>query len=1178
MSLFTREGGMAARKTLALVAALGLLIFTPVPVNAAPQAPRPVNAIATENTALTAETEEAAIALAASSGERVEVLAFRDEQREVYANPDGTLTAEEHTEPVRAMRDGRWVDIDTDLVERPDGTIAPKAAATSLTLSDGEGEEPLIQADEAGRELSLEWLGDLPEPTIDGSRAKYGEVMPGVDLVVNVTPTGFSHLLVVKSAAAAMNPELRNLDFGFQAEGVTVTTDEAGGLVATDESTGQPVFEGGTPIMWDSPEDPETAEPEPEMPVLNGPTESAQVSTVDLTLSEDKITLAPDMDLLLGTETQYPVAIDPVWTSTTRSAWAMVDSGYPTEEYWKFDNESHERIGRCPPYSYCNKSKVKRLFYTLGTPYAGKNIISAEFRVTMVHTYDSSARAVSLYRMPSGISSKTNWNNQPGGTGSWDDKVDTRSPTGKQSGCTTTNQNVGFNATTAVRNAIKENKSTTTFGIRADNESDIHFVKRFCNNAVLSVNYNRPPSTPKTSEMTTSPGGACVTGTNRPYADVSPRLYAVLRDPDHSSKHVEQVRGEFKVYWPVGAPTTNRTYPVSSFKASGNQFNVLLPNDLPQNVVIGWEVRAFDGRDWGGWSGRCEFVLDKTQPTAPDIDSPEYLPGDVADTTSDCVGDDAEQRGSIGSYGTFAFDSAATDVKEYIYGFNSNPLPDNKLTPTALGGPVSRRLMPTSDGPNFVTVQAIDQANKKSPIAICYFRVATIGAAGQWELSEPVGSSTAADSNSVGDAHPATAGSGVTFGAPGPGGRSDFAAHLDGTTHANLATSARAIVDTGKSFSVSAWVRLTDASRDAVAVSQDGSGEAGFTLGYDATSRKWAFRVPVGDVLSLGDWSVLAGPVQVNEWTHLVATYDSEIGSIALHINDGSVSASAPRRSAWTARGAVQIGRATGPSGYRDAWTGDLADVAVYRRLLVLKEARELYDLVPFRSAYWTMNTLAQNSTPEASGGPALTIGGNPVLYAPDPDDPFAQPALVGAGHLKFDGDGDYAATTGPIAATDRSFTVSARVRLAGSGCGKNMAVLSQAGTQSSGFVVRCSAANRWELSLPTEDKADPLSDEVYDDQVLPAAGSSGTHLAVVYNSFTNEVRLYVNGQLADAAQGRHDKVWQANGGFQVARAKQNGAWGQYFAGVIDDVRVYEGAADPTLVQRLAIPKEFAGI
>lgn len=1186
MRLFTKEeGGMAARRTLALVATVGLLIAAPVPAHAAPETPRPAAAAA--ETGPVAETEEAAVGLAAASGERVEVLAFRDEQREVYANPDGTLTAEEHAEPVRMMRDGRWMDVDTDLVQRPDGTIGPKAAATSLRITDGEGEEPLIQADKAGRELNLSWLlGDLPTPAIEGSHATYAEVLEGVDLVITVTPSGFSHVLVVKNAEAAKNEKLHDLEFGLRTEGVTVAPDEEGGLVATDEATGQPVFEGGAPTMWDStpPADPETdsrlavAADDPNLPpVLNGPSESAQVSSVDVAVGDGKLTLTPDIDLLTGPDTQYPVAIDPVWSSTTRSGWAMVDSGYPTEEYWKFDNESHERIGRCP--SFCNRSVVKRLFYALSTPYVGKHIISAEFRVTMVHTYDSSARDVSLYRMPSGISSKTNWNNQPGGKGSWSDKVDTRSPTGKQSSCTTTNQNVGFNATTAVRNAVKDKDSTTTFGIRADNESDIHFVKRFCNNAVLSVNYNRPPAAPKTSEMTMSPGGACVTGTNRPFTDVPPRAFAVFRDPDHSSKHTEQVKGEIKVYWPAGAPTTTRTIAISSYKASGSQFNVTLPSDLPQNVVIGWEARAYDTREWGGWSGRCEFVFDKTQPAAPDIDSPEYLPGDASDTTSNCAGDDAEWRGSIGAYGGFTFDSAATDVKEYIYGFNANPLPDNKLTPTSLGGPVSRRWMPTSDGPNFVTVQAIDQAKKKSPIAICHFRVATVGAAGQWALNDPAGSPAAADSNGEGDLHPATAGPGVGFGMPGPGGRSDFAARFDGTADANLATSARTVVDTGKSFSVSAWVRLTDGSRNATAVSQDGSGEAGFTLGYDAASRKWAFRVPVGDVLSLGDWSVLAGPALLNEWTHLVATYDSEVRSITLHVNDGSVTASAPRRSAWTARGPVQIGRSTGPSGYRAAWTGDLADVAVYRRLIVPKEVRELFDLVPFRSAYWTMNTLAQNSTPEAAGGPALTTGGNPVLYAPNlNDDPFAEPALVGAGHLRFDGVDDYAATTGPIAATDRSFTVSARVRLAGNGCGKNMAVLSQAGTQSSGFVVRCSAGNRWELNLPTEDKANPVSDDILDDQVLPGAGNSGTHLAVVYNAFTNEVRLYVNGQLADAAQGRHDKVWQATGGFQVARAKQNGVWGQFFAGVIDDVRVYEGAADPTLVQRLALPTELTGI
>src|SRR5262245_50260363 len=107
------------------------------------------------------------------------------------------------------MRDGRWVDVDTTLVERPDGTIGPKAAATSLRLSDGEGDEPLIQADKAGRELELDWtLGDLPAPAIDGSHATYPEVLDGVDLVVTVTPTGFSHVLVVKNAEAAKNEKL----------------------------------------------------------------------------------------------------------------------------------------------------------------------------------------------------------------------------------------------------------------------------------------------------------------------------------------------------------------------------------------------------------------------------------------------------------------------------------------------------------------------------------------------------------------------------------------------------------------------------------------------------------------------------------------------------------------------------------------------------------------------------------------------------------------------------------------------------------------------------------------------------------------------------------------------------------------------------------------------------------
>ncbi|UYM24007.1 hypothetical protein NQP46_12470 [Streptomyces albus] len=61
--------------------------------------------------------------------------------------------------------------------------------------------------------------------------------------------------------------------------------------------------------------------------------------------------------------------------------------------------------------------------------FEGKDIISAEFAVTMVHTYSSSGKAVELGRVNSAggsaISSSTNWGNQP----SQKELIDSKSPT-----------------------------------------------------------------------------------------------------------------------------------------------------------------------------------------------------------------------------------------------------------------------------------------------------------------------------------------------------------------------------------------------------------------------------------------------------------------------------------------------------------------------------------------------------------------------------------------------------------------------------------------------------------------------------------------------------------------------------------------------------------------------------
>ena len=143
--------------------------------------------------------------------------------------------------------------------------------------------------------------------------------------------------------------------------------------------------------------------------------------------------------------------------------------------------------------------------------------------------------------------------------------------------------------------------------------------------------------------------------------DVPPRLNAVLRDPDHSSAHTEQIKAEFKVTWtPTGGSAQTRSY-ITPLKASGSLFSYTVPSDIAQNVLISWEVRASDNTSWGPWSSEgsanvCQFRYDITSPSAPDVDSAVYLPQDAVDNgkpeAPGCIESD-EWLGSIGVPGSF---------------------------------------------------------------------------------------------------------------------------------------------------------------------------------------------------------------------------------------------------------------------------------------------------------------------------------------------------------------------------------------------------------------------------------------------------------------------------------------------------------------------------------------------
>ncbi|WP_433273835.1 proprotein convertase P-domain-containing protein [Actinosynnema sp. CS-041913] len=170
-----------------------------------------------------APAEASASARARATGEPVEVDALGTEDTKVVADPGGTFTVTMYNKPVRARTATGWAPIDTTLVARPDGTVVPKVSAVPVVLSGG-GTVPLARAGQHG----LDWDGPLPEPVLREDTATYPDVLPGVDLKLTATATGFAESVVVRDAQAARNPKLRELRFGSMTAGaVPAVTDVA---------------------------------------------------------------------------------------------------------------------------------------------------------------------------------------------------------------------------------------------------------------------------------------------------------------------------------------------------------------------------------------------------------------------------------------------------------------------------------------------------------------------------------------------------------------------------------------------------------------------------------------------------------------------------------------------------------------------------------------------------------------------------------------------------------------------------------------------------------------------------------------------------------------------------------------------------------------------------------------
>ncbi|MGX1887647.1 hypothetical protein [Streptomyces sp. NPDC055287] len=89
------------------------------------------------------------------SGRRVEAVSERAGDATTFANPDGTLTTEVSSGPVRVQEEGKWKRLDTTLVDTGQ-QLEPKTAVADVTLSDG-GSEDFATVARGARSFGLDW-------------------------------------------------------------------------------------------------------------------------------------------------------------------------------------------------------------------------------------------------------------------------------------------------------------------------------------------------------------------------------------------------------------------------------------------------------------------------------------------------------------------------------------------------------------------------------------------------------------------------------------------------------------------------------------------------------------------------------------------------------------------------------------------------------------------------------------------------------------------------------------------------------------------------------------------------------------------------------------------------------------------------------------------------------------
>jgi RHS repeat-associated protein len=586
-----KEAAVRRPRVVSVLLAFLLAVLGVGPASAAPgRAAATSPTAATTTSAATPATDDtqrpdlvSAQLLARRSGHRVEVTGLRTETTMTWANPDGTLTSDIASAPVRVKTPSGWQDIDPTLVADQTG-VHPKVARAKVQFSPG-GSGDAANLTVGSRSVGFGWTGSLPAPALNGAVATYRDVAAGADLELQALPAGYAERLVLRTRPATA-PVFR---FPLRLTGLTAAVASSGRITLTDAS-GKLVAQADPARMWGAERDPNADEP-------------TRVGSVAVRITgsppDQVLEVAPDPAFLADPQVTYPVTIDPS-PNLAATADTFIDSGFPDSSY------SSDPELKSGTYN-SGTNKLRTLMKFDSSPISGTHVLSATLKLYETWSWSCTARQVNIYRATSDWPLSVTWNTRPSTNGFLQASANVAK--GHDSGCPA--GWVNFDLQGLAQAWADGSVPNYGFYVQAASETDNYGWKKFSSHSgsnppVLTVTYNSYPATPGVSM---SPGNGAFVATT------TPTLKANFKDPDGGKGHVD-----FEVYNNAtgalvasGAGSTVTSVALSSWTVPAGK--------LADGVTYKWRARGDDGTDVSAWSVYKTFTVDTTPPGAASISS-----------------------------------------------------------------------------------------------------------------------------------------------------------------------------------------------------------------------------------------------------------------------------------------------------------------------------------------------------------------------------------------------------------------------------------------------------------------------------------------------------------------------------------------------------------------------------